>query len=192
MSYGKPYDTPTQGVHVDEERMKHRYDLGAGTGLQFEIARSTEDTSGEMLELTMFFAPGMSGPPVHTHPAEETFEVTQGTIEVLLNGGWKRVETGETAVVPRGAPHSVRNLSAEPAVVQNIHRPAAGMEAFFVDGAQLAGEGKIRSLPPKDPRSAVYAAMLFIKHDRALRVTGPLRAVFQALSRVGRMAGATV
>jgi quercetin dioxygenase-like cupin family protein len=175
-----------------EQRTEHRYDWGAGTGMQFAVTRSTEDTSGELLELTMWCAPGMSGPPVHTHPAEETFAVTEGEIEVLLDGTWKQFRTGETAVVPKGAPHSVRNLSAEPAVVVNIHRPATSMEAFFIEGARLVGEGKIRNLPPKDPRSAVYAAMLFTKYDRDLRVTNPQRALFQALSLVGRRVGYTV
>jgi quercetin dioxygenase-like cupin family protein len=177
---------------MQEQQSEHRYDWGAGTGMQFAITRSTEATSGEMLELTMWLAPGMDGPPVHTHPAQETFEVTEGEIEVLLEGRWKRFVTGETAVVPKGAPHSVRNLSAQPAVAVNIHRPATRMEAFFVEGANLVGEGKIKNLPPKDPRSAVYAAMLFTKYDRDLRVTNPQRALFRALSLVGRTVGCTV
>jgi quercetin dioxygenase-like cupin family protein len=177
---------------MQEQHTERRYDWGAGTGMQFTITRSTEATSGELLELTQWFAPGMAGPPVHEHPAEETFEVTEGEIEVLLNGTWSRFETGETAVVPEGAPHSVRNLSAEPAVVVNIHRPATRMEAFFVEGAKLVGEGKIKNLPPKDPRSAIYAAMLFTKYDRDLRVTNPQRALFRALSLVGRTVGCTL
>lgn len=177
------------GQHAED----HRYDWGRQAGMQFAITRSTEHTSGELLELTQWLAPMMAGPPVHAHPtAEEAFEVTEGEIEVFVDGRWSRFAKGETAIVPMGAPHSVRNARPEPAKVVNIHRPARRMEAFFVQGATLVNEGKIKDFPPKDPRSATYAAMLFTKYGDDVRVVSPQRQVFRALSLIGRALGCKV
>ena len=71
------------------------------------------------------------------------------------------MRAGEKATVPAGLPHSVRNASDEPARIVNIHQPAQRFESFFRDMHRLIHEGKSRRLPPKDPRSAIYAAMLF-------------------------------
>src|SRR5688572_24858486 len=78
-----------------------------------------------------------------------------------MNGEWSPVHAGETAPVPAGVPHSVPNASDEPARIVNIHKPAQRFESFFRDMHRLIHEGKIKRLPPKDPRSAIYAAMLF-------------------------------
>jgi len=51
---------------------------------------------------------------------------------------------------------------------------------------RLIHEGKIRRLPPKDPRSAIYAAMLFGKYPGEIRATKPPNQLFQALAVVGR------
>jgi hypothetical protein len=51
---------------------------------------------------------------------------------------------------------------------------------------RLIHEGKIKHLPPKDPRSAIYAAMLFGKYPDEVRATKPPNWVFQALALVGR------
>jgi hypothetical protein len=46
--------------------------------------------------------------------------------------------------------------------------------------------GKIKRLPRKDPRSAIYAAMLFGKYSDEIRATKPPNQLFQALAAVGR------
>jgi len=92
---------------------------------------------------------------------------------------------GEKATVPAGVPHSVRNSSDEPAGIVNIHRPAQHFESFFRDMHTLIHEGKIKQLPPKDPRSANYAAMLFGKYPDEIRATKPPNQVFQALAFSG-------
>jgi mannose-6-phosphate isomerase-like protein (cupin superfamily) len=126
------------------------HDWGPGVGMQWETTQSAADTDGALLEGTMWLAPQMAGPPVHVHRnAVETFTVLEGGIEVLLDGTWSSVTVGETSVIPQGAPHSVRNLSDTPAKLVDSHAPALSMEGFFVDGATLAGAGKITALPPK-------------------------------------------
>lgn len=166
------------------------HDWGPGVGMQWETTKSAADTDGALLEGTMWFSPGMAGPPVHVHPhAEETFTVLEGAIDVLLDGTWRPAALGETVVVPKGAPHSVRNLSDVPAKLVNTHMPAQRMEGFFVDGATLAREKKITALPPKDAKSAIYAAMLFSKYPDEIVAVGPQRPIFRALTIAGRALG---
>jgi hypothetical protein len=84
-------------------------------------------------------------------------------------------------------PHSVRNTSDEPARIVNIHRPAQRFESFFRDMHRLIHEGKIKRLPPKEPRSAIYAAMLFGNYPGEIRTTKPPNRLFKALAFVGRV-----
>jgi mannose-6-phosphate isomerase-like protein (cupin superfamily) len=156
-------------------------------GMRWEITRSTADTAGELFEATNWLDPRMPGPPVHVQPAaEESYEVIEGALEVFMKGEWSPVRAGEKATVPAGVPHSVRNASDEPARIVNIHQPAQRFEEFFRDMHRLIHEGKIRRLPPKEPRSAIYAAMLFGKYSDEIRATKPPNGVFKALAFVGR------
>ncbi len=164
-----------------------RLDFHPGMGMRWEITRSTEETSGELFEATNWIDPAMPGPPVHVHPtAEESYEVIEGMIEVFMDGEWSSVRAGEKALVAAGAPHSVRNPADEPARIVNVHRPALRFEAFFRDMHRLIHEGKIKRLPPKEPRSAIYAAMLFGEYPDEIRVTKPPNGIFRALALVGR------
>jgi mannose-6-phosphate isomerase-like protein (cupin superfamily) len=156
-------------------------------GMRWEITRSTEDTAGELFEATNWIDARMPGPPVHVHPtAEESYEVIEGALEVFMNGKWNAVRAGEKATVPPGVPHSVRNAGNEPARIVNVHKPAQRFESFFRDMHRLIHEDKIRRLPPKEPRSAIYAAMLFGKYPDEIRTTKPPNGVFRALALVGR------
>jgi mannose-6-phosphate isomerase-like protein (cupin superfamily) len=164
-----------------------RLDFHPAMPMRWEITRSTADTSGALFEATNWIGPQMPGPPVHVHPAaEESYEVVEGALEVFLNGAWSPVKAGEKATVPAGEPHSVRNASDQPARIVNVHQPAQRFEMFFRDMHMLIQAGKIKRLPPKDPRSAIYAAMLFGKYADEIRATKPPNQVFQALALVGR------
>jgi hypothetical protein len=103
-----------------------------------------------------------------------------------MEGEWRPIRAGEKATVPAGVPHSVRNASDEPARIVNIHQPAQRFEDFFRDMHRLIHEGKIKRLPPKEPRSAIYAAMLFGLYPGEIRTTKPPNGVFSALASIGR------
>jgi mannose-6-phosphate isomerase-like protein (cupin superfamily) len=186
---GATLSDPDQGESPSRETSRGdnpRLDFRPGMGMWWEITRSTEDTSGELFEATNWIEPRMPGPPVHVHPtAEESYEVVEGALEVFVNGEWSPVHAGEKATVPAGTPHTVRNASDGPARIVNIHQPAERFESFFRDMHRLIHEGKIKRLPPKDPRSAIYAAMLFGKYPDEIRATKPPNQVFQALALVG-------
>jgi hypothetical protein len=86
----------------------------------------------------------------------------------------------------RRRPAHAAQRTTEQVRLVNIHRPALEFESFFREMHSLIQQGKIKRLPPKEPRSAIYAAMLFAKYPKEIRVTKPPNAVFKALALVGR------
>ncbi|MGH2895973.1 MAG: hypothetical protein ACRDPM_22270 [Solirubrobacteraceae bacterium] len=53
----------------------------------------------------------------------------------------------------------MRNLHAEDAHMRNVHDPALGFPHYMWTLHDLVANGKVRSLPPKDPRSMIHLAM---------------------------------
>jgi mannose-6-phosphate isomerase-like protein (cupin superfamily) len=165
-------------------------DFHPAMDMRWEVTRSSADTAGELFEATNWLGPELAGPPVHVHPtAEESYEVIEGALDVCVGGEWKTVRAGESATAPAGVPHTLRNSSGEPARIVNIHRPALQFESFFREMQSLIHQGKIKQLPPKEPASAIYVAMLFGKYPNEIRVTKPPNSVFKALAFVGRALG---
>jgi quercetin dioxygenase-like cupin family protein len=163
-------------------------DFHPAMGERWEITRSTKDTSGEVFESTIWFDPRFPGPPPHLHPSsEESFEVIEGSFDVLKDGQWTTLRPGAAAAVPPGVPHTFRNGADETAKVVIRIRPAGRSEAFFRHMHKLIGEGKVKRLPPKEPRSAIYAVMLFNQYPDWTRPTGPMNGVFKALALVGKV-----
>ncbi len=177
-------ESPSESGAGSSER---QLDFRPGMDMWWEITRSTADTRGELFEATNWLDAQMPGPPVHVHPtAEDSFEVLEGALDVCVDGEWRTVRAGETATAPAGVPHTLRNATTEQVRLVNIHRPALQFESFFREMHSLIEQGKIKRLPPKEPRSAIYAAMLFAKYPDEIRVTKPPNGVFKALALVGR------
>jgi mannose-6-phosphate isomerase-like protein (cupin superfamily) len=179
--------SPTGATPGGAER---ELDFRPGMDMSWEITRNSADTGGDLFEATNWIDAHMAGPPVHVHPsAEESYEVIEGALDVFLDGKWNTLRAGESATVPAGVPHTLRNATAEPVRLVNIHRPAMQFEAFFREMHALIRSGKIKRLPPKEPRSAIYAAMLFGKYPNEIRATKPPNAVFRMLASIGRALG---
>lgn len=156
-------------------------------GERWEITESTEDSSGELFESTVWLDPQLAGPPPHVHPnAEESIEVLEGSLDVFKDGGWTTLRPGESATVPRNARHTFRNAGGETANIRIRIRPAVRSEAFFRHMQTLIAEGKLKRLPPKDAGSAIYVAMLFGEYQDWTRPTGPLSAVLKTLAFTGK------
>ena len=81
----------------------------------------------------------------------------------------------------------LRGGQAEIVAIDARVQPAQRFESFFRDMQRLIHEGKIKHLPPKEPRSAIYAAMLFGNYADEIRTTKPPNGVFQALALVGKV-----
>ena len=132
-------------------------------GERWEITQSVADSSGEVFEGIVWLDPRLPRPPPLIHPSSE-----------------------ETTGVPAGAPHTFRNRSDQPVKFSARLRPAGRAEEFFRHMVALIREGKIKRLPPKEPRSAIYATMLFVSYPDVSRPAGPLNAVFKAVALVGK------
>jgi quercetin dioxygenase-like cupin family protein len=167
---------------------ERQLDFHPAMGMRWTITRSTEDSGGEVFESTHWYDAREPGPNLHLHPdSDDTFAVIEGTLDVCIDGEWRSLRAGEAATVPAGVPHTFRNATDEAVKVDVSFRPAGRSEAFFRDMHRLVEEGKIRRLPPKDPRSAIYAAMLIGEYADHIRSVKPPDALFRTLAAVGKM-----
>ena len=163
------------------------WDFRPGLPMTWEVLRSGGD--GEGFEAVNRLDPRMEGPPVHVHPtAEESYEVRSGTLDVFVDGEWRRLEPGQKAVVPAGVPHTLKNDSDQAVEIVNVHSPALRFESFFRQMHRLTSRGTM-ALPPRNHRSLIYAATLFSSYPEEIRVVKPPPAVFNALAFVGRRLG---
>jgi len=163
-------------------------DFQPAIAMRWEITRVSADTGGALFETLWWLGPHTGGPPIHLHPtAEESYEVLEGTQEVFIDGRWSTLHPGEKVTVPRGTSHTLRNSSDADVRLINIHQPALRFEQMFRDLHRLTSSGKVRRLPPQDPRSLIYLAMLFAKYSDEQYT--PPRGVVTTMSLVGRALG---
>jgi mannose-6-phosphate isomerase-like protein (cupin superfamily) len=133
-----------------------------------------DDPETDPWHVTMVFAPGFGGPPLHAHPHQaESFDVLSGVLDVFIDGQWRELGPGESVTVPAGTPHTIRNLHAEEMRAVNVHAPALEFPRYMAGLHQLVHTAKVRALPPKDPRSVIYLSMLFTAHERTLAAVKP-------------------
>lgn len=86
--------------------------------------------------------------PLHTHPAaEESFYVLEGRVELWADGTTSEASSGAFIVVPRGAPHALRRLSAQPVRMLTIVSPP-GFERIFAAVATI-GEQDLLANPER-------------------------------------------
>lgn len=79
--------------------------------------------------------------PEHMHPnVEEQFDVTGGELTFKLNGRKIVAKAGETVIVPKGAPHEVKNATKEKATCRVSYTPARDQGNFFDIGLFLLNE----------------------------------------------------
>jgi quercetin dioxygenase-like cupin family protein len=99
-----------------------------------------EQSDGRLTAFATVVAPGQ-GPPLHTHAAEdETLYVLEGQVRFRLGDELSTGGPGSFVFVPRGTPHTFRNVGAEPARML-IHFSPSGMERFFDDFGALPAPG---------------------------------------------------
>jgi mannose-6-phosphate isomerase-like protein (cupin superfamily) len=91
------------------------------------------ETIGNYSLLEVSVTPGIPGPPPHYHlDAPELFHVIEGRIEVFYNGEWKKVDQGESLMIPVNAIHTFRNPDPQPARFVTTWAPR-GFEGFFLE-----------------------------------------------------------
>jgi mannose-6-phosphate isomerase-like protein (cupin superfamily) len=127
-------------------------------GMRMEIIKSAADSGGAVFESLTTVVPGFGGPPIHFHPkAEETFRVLSGTLDVCVGREWRQLTPGQSATVPAGVAHTLKNPSATETQFTTTYKPAYEIESFFKTMIALANKDKV-TLPPKGLRSVMLAS----------------------------------
>jgi len=70
--------------------------------------------------------PGAQSHPLDKHPNEELVIVREGTVEVLVNGEWKRVGPGSVIFNASNQLHAIRNAGTGPATYHVINWQSPG------------------------------------------------------------------
>jgi quercetin dioxygenase-like cupin family protein len=146
--------------------------LGEGEALWFlgtlAIVRVPGEAVDDRFALIEFTFPRHASPPLHTHPQDESYVVLDGHLTIKAGDERFELETGGSAVVPIGVPHTFR-VDSETARVLVLSTPA-GLERMIRDGSLPAAE---RTLPPPDaPRPSPEEVELnFERHGQ--RTVGP-------------------
>lgn len=79
--------------------------------------------------------PPLSGPPLHIHENEdEVFEILEGSLRFVCNGETFDASAGTLVVIPKGTPHTWRNLTDAPARTLVFLTPG-GAEGMFEEFA---------------------------------------------------------
>ena len=164
-------------------------DFNPGVGMVIAGA-APADPETEPWRVTMIIAPGMGGPPLHVHHhQEESYDVQSGVLDVFIDGQWREVRAGERVTVPAGVAHTFRNPHNEEMRAINVHAPALDFPHYMASLHELVHSGKVRALPPKDPRSVIYLSMLFTAHGRSLTSIKPPQRLMRILAFIGRRLG---
>jgi quercetin dioxygenase-like cupin family protein len=174
------------GVGTEENPLVHPV-----TGERIVFRKRARDTGGELMEMSLWLAPGGFIATPHVHPSqEERFEIAGASVIFKVAGKERRYEPGDAAVVPAGTPHVWWNPGTEEAATVVQFRPALDTETFFETFFGLVGDGKVgrNGLP-----NLLQLAVLAREYRREMQapkpaqwILGPLMA---ALAPVGAALG---
>jgi quercetin dioxygenase-like cupin family protein len=158
-------------------------------GSVYEVTAAAADGGGRSVGMNFILPPNAVPPPPHIHPTQtEEFEVVDGPFELMVDGVWRTLETGERASVPPRVLHTFRNKSSATRVVHSTHSPPGRFEEFIEHLCRLLPARGITS--GKDPRVAIYISMVWLEYADTLR-TGRDRERFaiNVLALLGRAFG---
>jgi quercetin dioxygenase-like cupin family protein len=118
------------------------------------------EAMGERFALLEFLLPHHASPPLHTHPQDETFTLLDGRMTVQAGDERFELETGGTAAVPMGVPHTFR-VDSDSARMLVLSTPA-GLERLVRDAGVPATAITLpppdTPRPPQDELARVFAA----------------------------------
>jgi quercetin dioxygenase-like cupin family protein len=152
---------------------------------EYLVVRSDAETGGEYVEMEWTLPATSFAPPPHRHPTQtESYEILEGALDVMVDGEWQRLETGDSATVPVGANHTFR-LIGEGVRVRNFHRPGGRFDEFIEQQHRYVTSDRYRGL--KRPGTAFAMAAAWHDHRDLLVPTNPaLRAGVALLAPLGR------
>ncbi len=128
-----------------------------GPGDHYSFLVTGEESGGAYFAMEALVPPG-GGPPPHIHTREdETFYLTEGAIEFVLDDETITAGPGDFVNVPRGTVHCFRNAGTETARMVLTFTPA-GMERFFEETLEPAPSGASEPPDNLDEVGARFAA----------------------------------
>jgi quercetin dioxygenase-like cupin family protein len=150
--------------------------------------KRSRDTGGELMEMTLYLAPGGFIASPHVHPnQEERFEVAGSPVVFRVAGRERIYQPGEFAVVPAGVPHTWWNASDQEAATLVQFRPALDTETFFETFFGLARDGKVGKSGLPNPLQMSVLARGYNREmalpPPAQWILGPLSVVLAPLAR---------
>ncbi len=102
--------------------------------VQFKLG--SEQTGGTMVLGLAVTQPG-GGPPLHVHSREdEVFIIQEGRLHVFANGAWTEARPGTVIFLPRGEPHTYRNMG-EVACKHWVLATPGGFDHFYTQWSTL-------------------------------------------------------
>ena len=120
------------GVHSQSKVMSSAaFDWNAveaksnGVGSVRQFFRSQTQTLDELECHVTTLNPGLQSHPPHQHPNEELVIIKEGTVEVLVDGAWKKVGPGSVVFNASNQLHALKNVGSTPAVYHVINWKSA-------------------------------------------------------------------
>jgi len=165
-----------------------RYAMPDGAG-EYRVVTSHDEAGGEYVEMEWTLPPGAFTPPAHIHPTQaEEYEVLEGRLDVMIEGGWQTLNAGDSASVPAGATHTFRVPGPDPVRVHNFHRPGGRFDSFIEKQYRFATSDRFKGI--KRPSTAIVMSMVWQEHrDLIVPSSKAVDLAMRALARVGRLRG---
>ena len=114
-------------------------------GERVDVLVDTVTSNGVSATVVQHVPPG-GGPPPHSHKnEEETFTVLDGDFEILSEGKWNRLPTGEVAYSQRGSIHTFRNVGTTLGRVMVFITPG-GFEKYLEEISPLSLPADLQQL----------------------------------------------
>jgi quercetin dioxygenase-like cupin family protein len=101
------------------------------------IFKLTGENTGGTFTLMLGVVPPGGGPPLHVHNVDdEFFIIVEGRYNFLIAGAWTEVGPGAVVYLPRGTPHTFKNMGDKPSRHWAILNPS-GFETFYARCAEV-------------------------------------------------------
>lgn len=156
-------------------------------GSVYAVTKAATDTGGEYVEMEFTLPPKSISPPPHVHAElTEEYVVTEGALDVMIEGEWQTLTPGQSASVPPGALHTFKNRTSGTVRTRNVHRPPARFEDYIEHIHDLLEARGITSA--RDPRVPIYLSMVMLQYPDTLAPgRAPERIGIKAMAGLGRL-----
>lgn len=177
---------------TNDRRFPH---VSAGGGQTYSIIgelitfKVTSAETGDVFSMMELTSPPGGGPPLHTHPAAETFLILEGAFEFTgLDAGEPyaiRAEPGDIVYIPGGAPHTYKTASPTPGRALGVLAPGGEMERFFAEAGTPVAAGSAPVAPAQPPSAPEIARLMEAAARHAIVFLPPHDATAAAADTAG-------